>query len=144
MSNGIFMTPASAFLKRPIFVICMRFLEKNYFYLQALFFVMGIIGHFLNFDKSIPITYSILCYVASLGLMVINIFKLKWIKEKKMKWGLNVGIPQLTFYGLLVFLIYFRFFGTEHAGISVRLFAIVLTLSLVFDTFTKEIKNTES
>jgi hypothetical protein len=138
------MRTTSAFLKSPIFVTCMRFLEKNYFYLQALFFVMGIIGHILNFDKTIPITYAILCYLASLGLMVINGFKLKWIKDKKMKWGLNVGIPQLTFYGLLVFLIYFRFFATEHAGISVRLFAIVLTLSLVLDTFTKEIKNTGS
>jgi hypothetical protein len=127
-------------LKSRIFASPMKFIEKNYFYLQTLFFVMGIIGWILNFDKTIPVTYAILCYIASFGMMFINFLKLRWIKQKKMKWGLNVGIPQLTFYGLLVFLIYFRFFGTVHTGISVRLFAIVLTLSLVLDTFTKEVK----
>jgi|688.fasta_scaffold268725_2 hypothetical protein len=128
------------FLKSAIFVPNMKFLEKNYYYFQTIFFVMGIIGWVLNFDKVIPITYAILCYIASIGMMGINILKLKWIREKKMKWGLNVGIPQLTFYGLLVFLIYFRFFGTVHSGIPVRLFAIVLTMSLLLDTFTKEVK----
>lgn len=127
-------------LKRIIFVLPMSFLEKNYFYLQTLFFVLGIVGWIFNFDKTIPVTYAILCYIASLGMMVINFYKLRWIRQKKMKWGLNVGIPQLAFYGLLVFLIYFRFFGTVHTGISVRLFAIILTISLVLDTFTKEVK----
>lgn len=137
------MKQASSFLINPIFVVGMKFIEKNYFYLQTLFFIMGIIGWVLNFDKTIPTTYAILCYIASLGLMSVNILKLKWIKDKKFKWGLNVGIPQLTFYGLLIFLIYFRFFGTVHTGIPVRLFAIVLTLSLLLDTFTKEVKYQE-
>lgn len=118
----------------------MKFIEKNYYYLQVLFFVMGIVGWIFNFDKLVPLIYAILCYIASLGLIGINILKLKWVKEKRFKWGLNVTFPQLTFYALLVFLLYFRFFGTVHTGIPVRLFAVVLTLTLLFDTFTKENK----
>src|SRR5688572_19555287 len=126
--------------KTTIFASDMQFLKKNYIYLQAVFFVMGIIGWVFNFEKSVPLLYSILCLIASAGLIVINILKLAWIRQKKFKWGLGVSIPQLTFYGLLVFLIYFRFFGTVHAGIPVRLFAVVLTITLLIDTFTKEVK----
>ena len=126
--------------KNIIFTNNMRFIEKNYYYLQVLFFVMGIVGWIFNFDKLIPTIYSILCYIASAGLIGINVLKLKWVKEKRFKWGLNVSFPQLAFYGLLVFLLYFRFFGTVHAGIPVRLFAVVLTLTLLLDTFTKENK----
>jgi len=117
-----------------------NFIEKNYYYFQVLFFVTGFIGWVFNFNETIPVVYAILCYIATAGMLVINVFKLRWTREKKMKWGLNVGIPQLTFYALLAFLIYFRFFGTVHNGIPVRLFAITLLFSLILDTFTKEVK----
>lgn len=126
--------------KSIIFVFEMKFLEKNYYYFQSLFFLLGMLGWIFNLDKSMPMVYAILCYVSSAGLIVVSVLKFKWIKEKKLKWGLNVGIPQLTFYGLLAFLIYFRFFGTVHTGIPVRLFAITMALSLILDTFTREVK----
>ena len=134
------MKAVNSFLKSSTFAIDMKFIEKNFYYLQVLFFVMGIVGWIFNFDKLIPVTYAILCYIASAGLIGINILKLKWVKEKKFKWGLNVSFPQLAFYALLIFLLYFRFFGTVHTGIPVRLFAVVLTLTLLLDTFSKENK----
>ena len=128
------------FLKTPIFGTVMKMFEKNYYYFQVIFFLLGIIGWVVNLEKFAPLLYVIMCLVASAGLIFINILKLKWIREKKFKWGLNVGIPQLTFYGLCAFLIYFRFFGTTHFGPVVRLFAVVLVLTLLLDTFTKEVR----
>lgn len=118
----------------------MTFLFKNHIYFQFVFFAMGLSGWIFNFDRIIPLTYAILCYVGSAGLVALNIFKLKWLNEKKFKWGLNASIPQLTFYGLLVFLIYFRFFGTGHTGVPVKLFAIIMAATLILDTFMKENK----
>lgn len=126
--------------KSRIFVSEMKFLEKNYYYFQSLFFLLGMLGWIFNLDKSVPLLYAILCYVSSAGLILVSVLKFRWLKQKKLKWGLNVGIPQLTFYGLLAFLIYFRFFGTVHTGIPVRIFAITMALSLILDTFTKEVK----
>lgn len=131
---------ANTLIFKNIIFANMRFIEKNYYYLQILFFVMGIIGYFLNFDKLVPTIYAILCYIASAGLLGIFILKLKWVQQKKFKWGLNVSLPQLVFYGLLIFLLYFRFFGPVHTGIPVRVFAVILAITLVMDTFTKEVK----
>lgn len=114
------------------------FLDKNYIYLQTAFVLIGIVCWVLNVDQYYPKTFVIACSIFSVGLIVINVYKLFSIKSGKFKWGLNASWFQLIFYVLLVFLIYFRFFGSNHAGPITKIYALIVLVTLIIDTFTVE------